>query len=189
MHESFTHMSTLELERGLADVLASPRVAGTLEALFVRPTSNQRRALAEASLTPSGGIEGDRWVHDNHRFPDGSGDLRSQLSLMNIRVLRRVALEPEAMSLAGDNLIVDFDLSEENLPPGAQLAIGPEAIIELTDLPHTGCSKFAKRFGDDARNFVNVKDHKSLHLRGRYAKVIRGGTVRIGDPVSKHSDT
>lgn len=183
MHEAVTHMSAIELEQGLDDVLASPRDVGKLDAIFVRPAANERRALSEARLTPDGGIDGDRWVTD--RLSDRKSDTRSQLSLMNARLLRQIAGESDAMCLAGDNLILDFDLGEENLPPGTQLKIGSDAVIELTDMPHTGCGKFAKRYGDDARAFVNHKDRKPLHLRGRYAKVIHGGTVRTGDEVRK----
>lgn len=186
MHEAATQLSAIELEQVLTEVLASPRETGTLDSIFVRPATNERRTLTEARLTPEGGIEGDRWVTDSYyRLPDGSSDPRSQLSLMNARLLRQIAGEPDAMCLAGDNLIVDFDLGEKNLPPGSRLAVGTTAIIEMTDLPHTGCSKFAKRYGDDARMFVNLKDRKPLHLRGRYAKVVHGGTVRIGDDVRK----
>jgi hypothetical protein len=186
MHKAAMHMTAIELEQGLPEVLASPRDAGTLNSIFVRPAANERRTLAEARLTPEGGIDGDRWVTDSYyRLPDGTSDPRCQLSLMNDRLLRQLAGGDEAMCLAGDNLIVDFDLSEENLPPGARLAIGPDAIIELTDLPHTGCGKFAKRYGDAARAFVNIKDRKPFHLRGRYAKVVHGGTVRTGDEVRK----
>jgi hypothetical protein len=186
MHEAATHMSAVELEQALPDVLASPPDAGTVDAIFVRPAANERRTLAEARLTPEGGIDGDRWVTDSYyRLSDGRSDPRCQLSLMNARLLRQIAGDNEAMCLAGDNLIVDFDLGEQNLPPGTQLAIGPDAVIELTDLPHTGCGKFAKRYGDEARSFVNLKGRKLLHLRGRYAKVVRGGTVRRGDAVQK----
>ena len=63
---------------------------------------------------------------------------------MNARILRQIAGDEDAMCLAGDNLIVDLDLSEANLPAGSQLAIGSEVVIEITDLTHTGCSKFAQ---------------------------------------------
>ena len=179
-------MSAIELEQGLTNVLESPRDTGSLEAIFVRPANNERCTLSEARLTPEGGIDGDRWATESHpQLPDGTSDTRSQLSLMNARLLRQIAGDDEAMCLAGDNLIVDFDLGEENLPAGAQLKIGSDAIIELTDQAHTGCSKFARRYGDDARAFVNQKDRKLLHLRGRYAKVIHGGVVRTGDQVRK----
>jgi MOSC domain-containing protein YiiM len=96
-----------------------------------------------------------------------------------------VAGEEDAMCLAGDNLIVDFDLSEVNLPAGCQLEIGGQVVVEITDLPHTGCSKFARRYGDEARQFVNNVRGKALHLRGRYARIVRGGEIQIGDSVRK----
>ena len=51
--------------------------------------------------------------------------------------------------LAGDQLYVDLDLSHENLPVGTRLAIGT-AELEVTAAPHTGCKKFASRFGLEA---------------------------------------
>jgi len=89
------------------------------------------------------------------------------------------------MCLAGDNLIVDFDLSESNLPFGSQLAIGDEVLIEISDLAHTGCSKFQKRYGKEARTFTNNQRGKELHLRGRYARIIVGGEIQVGDVIRK----
>lgn len=190
MHESALHLNMLELEQGLADVLASPRDSGRLDAIFVRPASNERRALSEAKLTPTGGIEGDRWVHDSYyKTPDGAADPRSQISLMNARILRQISGSDDAMCLAGDNLIVDFDLSDDNLSPGTLLAIGAEVLLEITDLAHNGCGKLASRYGNDARTFINNKRGRELHLRGRYAQVARGGTILVGDSVRKHPVT
>jgi hypothetical protein len=39
-----------------------------------------------------------------------------QLNIMNTRVIALVAQSPERWSLAGDQLYIDLDLSEENLP-------------------------------------------------------------------------
>ena len=52
MHDTALHLSTVELEQGLAEVLASPRDTGRLEAIFVRPAPNERRTLAEARSRP-----------------------------------------------------------------------------------------------------------------------------------------
>jgi hypothetical protein len=182
-----THASAVELEQGLAEVLASPTDAGRLTAIFVRPAPNERRTLSSATLTPENGIDGDRWVHDSfYRLEDGRSDPRCQVSIMNDRFLRQIAGEEDGMCLAGDNLIVDLDLSDANLPAGSQITIGPEVILEISDQKHTGCSKFASRYGADAKTFANNKQGTALHLRGRYARIVRGGTIRVGDNVGKH---
>jgi MOSC domain len=188
MHNATQHASAIELEQGLPEVLASPIDAGHLTTIFVRPSPNERRTLDSATLTPEGGIDGDRWVGDSfYRLKDGRSDPRCQVSIMNDRFLRQVAGDTDDMCLAGDNLIVDLDLSEANLPAGSQVRIGSEVIIEISDLKHTGCSKFARRYGPDAKTFANNELGTALHLRGRYARIVRGGTIRVGDEVRKHA--
>ena len=85
---------------------------------------------------------------------------------------------------AGDQLYVDFDLSADNAPPGTRLVIGA-AVILVTEPPHTGGKKFAGRHGLDALKFVNSSVGKHLRLRGINARVIRPGTIRVGDVVTK----
>jgi MOSC domain-containing protein YiiM len=185
MHNTNQHASAGELELGLAEVLASPTDSGRLTAIFVRPAPNERSTLDSATLTPENGIDGDRWVGDHPK--DSSSDPRCQVSIMNDRFLRQVASDESDMCLAGDNLIVDLDLSEANLPAGSQIAIGPEVILEISDQKHTGCSKFARRYGPDAKAFANNIRGTALHLRGRYARIVRGGTILVGDQVGKHA--
>ena len=102
---------------------------------------------------------------------------------MNIRAVRALADESE-WPLAGDNIYVDLDLSPDNLPPGTKLIVG-ESLLEVTEDPHTGCSKFTDRFGSEATKWVNSKVGRSLNLRGINAKVIQGGAIRRGDTVRK----
>ena len=181
-----TEYVTMEqIEAGLAHVLASPRDQGKLEAIVIRPEEDQRQVCTLAYLSPEGGVEGDRWVTSSSlRLPDGRPDPRAQVSLMNARLLRMIAGSDERISLAGDNLVVDLDLSEANMPVGQKLSVG-EVVLEITDVPHTGCQKFARRFGPDAVRFVNGADRRSLHLRGVYARILRAGTLRVGDVLRK----
>src|SRR5262249_45056755 len=107
-----------------------------------------------------------------------------QLNIMNARAIDLIAQSKDRWPLAGDQLFVDFDLSEVNLPPWTKLALGT-AIIEVTDQPHTGCGKFIERFGVDAAKFVNSSIGRELHLRGINARVVKPGTIRVGDSVKK----
>ena len=92
--------------------------------------------------------------------------------------------ERERWPLAGDQLYLDLDLSDDNLPHGSRLAIG-SAVIEVTAIPHNGCLKFKARFGKEAVQFVNSDVGKRLHLRGINAKIIQPGVIRQGDVITK----
>jgi len=186
MHDAPHHLTTLELEQGMADVLESPSDEGFVTAIFVRPATNERRELREAELTPEGGINGDRWLHDDYYRAKGKEpDPRAQVSLMNARYLRHIAGGDDAMCLAGDNLIVDFDLSEVNVPAGTRLQMGERVVLEISDVPHTGCSKFERRYGKEAKAFTNNPRGKKLHLRGLYGRIVTGGSIKVGDVVRK----
>jgi MOSC domain-containing protein YiiM len=84
--------------------------------------------------------------------------------------------------LCGDQIYVDLDLSVSNLPDGARLRLGG-AVIEVSKAPHTGCSKFAARFGEDSFAWVNSPAGRAARLRGLNASVVTSGVVRVGDRV------
>jgi MOSC domain-containing protein YiiM len=178
------HLNQDELEAGLAHILQSPRDRGVLEAIVIRPATDARQPLQQAELSPEQGLHGDRWVKGGATRPDGRPDPDMQLTLMNARTIALIAGEPTRWPLAGDNLYVDLDLSDDNLPPGTRLRVGT-ALLEVSAAPHTGCNKFAARFGLEATRFVNSREGKRLHLRGINAKVLEPGTVTVGDLVHK----
>ena len=86
--------------------------------------------------------------------------------------------------LAGDQVYADLDLSVGNLPAGASLRIGG-ALVEVTERPHTGCSKFASRFGLDALRWISTPAGRAARMRGMYVRVLEGGPVRVGDAIRK----
>jgi hypothetical protein len=182
---SARQLNTEELEQGLDNILQSPRNDGVLELIVKRPEVDQREVVAEGRLDIEQGLVGDNWLGRGNRYmPDGAADPERQLTIMNSRVAALVADDPERRGLAGDQLFLDMDLSGENLSPGTQLAIG-DAVIEVTEPPHTGCKKFAERFGRDAIVFVNSGPGKARNFRGINAKVIRSGDIKVGDVASK----
>ena len=183
--ESIRHLSMAELEAGLDDIRRAPKDEGRLEMIVRRPAVDQREVLQEGQLDLADGLLGDTWKsRGSSRTADGSAHPEMQLNLMNARVVALLAQDKQRWQLAGDQLFVEMDLSEENLPPGSQLAIG-EAVIEVTAQPHTGCQKFVSRFGLDAMKFVNSPLGKQLHLRGINAKVVQPGVIRAGDVIHK----
>jgi len=182
---SVEHATKWQLESGLDLIRASPPDAGTVELIARRPREGTRDVVEEATIDVDVGVVGDNWsTRPNRHTSDGGPDPLAQITLMNARAVALFARAAERWPLAGDQLYVDFDLSETNVPAGTRLAIGT-AVIEVTEEPHNGCAKFRHRFGEDALRFVNSPIGKSLHLRGINTKVVQSGVVRRGDPVRK----
>jgi hypothetical protein len=183
--QTVTHLTTRELEAGLEEIARSPTQDGVLEMIVRRPQVGEREILTEGYLDVADGLSGDSWkLRSSKRTADGSPHPDMQLNVMNARAVALVSQDRSRWHLAGDQLFVDFDLGEANVPAGTRLAIG-DAVIEVTSQPHTGCSKFIERFGLDALKFVNAPEYAHLHLRGINARVVRPGAVRPGDRVSK----
>jgi MOSC domain-containing protein YiiM len=177
--QEVVHLSQEELEAGLETIRQSPKDGGELVLIVRRPQSNEREILATGELDPRVGLVGDNWCERA-----SADDPDTQLNVMNARAAALVAIEPDRRSLAGDQLFIDIDLSDDNLPPGSRLSIGA-AVIEVTAVPHTGCKKFTQRFGVDAVKFVNTGTGKELHLRGINARVVQAGTIQAGDVARK----
>ncbi len=179
------HVTREQIEAGLDHIRQSPPDGGTLRMIVRRPAVDRREVVAEGQLDLGVGLVGDTWhQRASRRTPDGTPHPDMQLNVINARLIALIAREESRWPLAGDQLIVDFDLSEANLPAGTRLALGT-AVIEVTDQPHTGCGKFVERFGVDAMKFVNSPIGRELHLRGINAKVVVPGTIRVGDRISK----
>ena len=178
-------VTTHELEAALGYLCGSPPDGGRVELVVARPAVGERSVLAEGVLDPAVGLVGDSWLErGSRRTPDGAASPLLQLTLMNARVAELVAQRRERWPLAGDQLYVDLDLGGTNIPPGTRLQVGT-AVVEVTEQPHTGCAKFADRFGPDAARFVNSADGRAHNFRGINAHVVSSGVVRAGDVVTK----
>lgn len=179
------HLTLAELEAGLDEIRRSPKDEGVLELIVRRPQENEREVLETGELDVELGLVGDNWkTRGSSRTTDGFGHPEMQLNIMNARAAALVAQNRERWPLAGDQLYLDIDLSDDNLPPETRIAIGT-AIVEVTAIPHTGCKKFVGRFGLEAMKFVNSPVGRKLNLRGINAKVVKPGVIRVGDAARK----
>jgi MOSC domain-containing protein YiiM len=176
------HVPRESLDPQLPALRALSSEQGTLRHIVVRPREGERELPDRGELTIEDGLVGDRWrpkLDDN-----GEPFRQTQLTIASTHLLGLIA-EPDRWPLSGDNLLVDMGLDADSLPAGSRLAIGDTVIVQISEVPHTGCAKFSARFGSDALKFINSPDGRQLRLRGVNAHVIVPGTVSTGDAVRR----
>ena len=185
MQAEIKHLSTPDLEAGLDDIIDSPKNQSVLDMIVSRPEEDAREVMELADLDVNVGLVGDTWQdRPSARSGDGKAHPDMQITIMNSRVANLVAQDKERWPLSGDQLFADIDLSADNMPPGTRISVG-SAILVATDQPHTGCKKFAARFGADAFKFISSPVGKELQLRGINCKVVQNGEIKPGDSVKK----
>ncbi len=178
------YFSIEELDAGLAALGASPQQQGTVELIACRPQTGARQVVEQAEFSAEAGLIGDNWRQRFDQAAAGEIDPETQVTLMNSRVIQAITQDRALWAQAGDQLYVDFDLSAANLPPGQRLAVG-SVVLEVSAIPHTGCSQFRGWFGHAALRFVNDNEVKHLNRRGINARVVQAGTIRTGDAITK----
>ncbi len=147
--------------------------------VVARPAENERQTLESGTFTVAGGLDGDDW------HVRGSVDPDAQVTLINQAWVDHISGgDRSRWPWAGDQVVVDLDLSTDNLTPGDRLQLG-SAVVEVTPKPHTGCKKFVARFGVEAQRLGATDLGKALRLRGIYVKVIEDGEAGPGDTITK----
>jgi hypothetical protein len=180
-----TYRTVAELDAGLARVLDAPLDEGTVRLVVRRPGRGQREILEVGQLDTEAGLVGDDWINRPGMGSDEPSPY-AQVTVMNARVAELISGDPEpaAWAQCGDQLYLDLDISEANMPPGTRLRIG-EAILEVQAEPHTGCAQFRGWWGADALRFISTEQGRALRMRGANTVVVRSGTVRPGDRAAK----
>jgi len=176
------------LQNGFDHIKQSPSNHGILKLIVIRPQEDLRQVQEEGILDESQGLMGDNWAaRGSTKTEDGSAHPEMQINIMNSRAIDLITQEKDDWKTAGDQLFVDLNLNKDNVPPGTKLAIG-DAELEVTPMPHTGCKKFAQRFGTDALKFISSPEGRQWQLRGINARVVKTGSIQKGDQVFKVPD-
>ena len=168
----------------LVEIRAAPQEVGTVELMVRRPAVDEREVVDEAELDLEEGLVGDNWRARGRSGGRRPANPDAQITVMSSRAIALAAGDRDRWALAGDQLYLDLDLSSDNLPPGTRLEVG-SAVIEVTAEPHTGCKKFAARFGLETLEVFNSPEGRALNLRGINTRVVRAGAVHVGDAVRK----
>lgn len=165
-------------EAWLKALPASPKEGGCVVRCVVRPRSGARELVDELAVDPRHGVAGDLFGIGRPGSP------KRQVSLINAHVLASFAgPDPERAAQSGDNLVVDLDLSEENLPAGTRLTAG-SAELEISDVVYDPCGAFQERFGAEAMRLALCALRHGLRGRGVLCSVVRAGTIRAGDAIA-----
>lgn len=132
-------------------------------------------AVREALLTPAG-LEGDR--QRDLRFHGGPERALCLYSLERILELQREghAIFPGS---AGENVTI-VGMDWQRLEPGARLALGDEAVVEVTRYT-SPCKTIADSF--IGRDFTRISQKEHPGYSRVYARIIQTGRLFIGQPV------
>ena len=168
-------LSLSELETGHMSMIAPPKDSGRVILIVRRCGEGVRETPERARLCIEAGLFGDEWSRRPTR------DVEAQLAVMRADVAKLIA-NGRPLTMFGDNVFVDLDISNAELPAGTRLRVG-EAVVEVTPKAHTGCGKFHSRFGEDAFRFVNAAAGRHQNLRGIYWRVIESGEVSVYDTI------
>jgi MOSC domain-containing protein YiiM len=163
-----------DLEQMLKGLPPGRKNTGRVTLLMRRGEGGRREILQKVVLAAGIGIPGDAWSRSANPHED------MQIAVMEKDMAELIA-NGQPLTLFGDCLILDIDLSSANLPSGSRVRVG-NAVLEVTPMPHNGCRKFRGRFGEGALRFVSMREIRHRNLRGIYMRVLEGGEVSAGDP-------
>ena len=169
------HLAYREIVERIRALPVPPRHRGRVVLVVVRPDVDTRLTPLRCHLSPAEGLANDRWSRPERRV------LEAQVSVMRADIAAVVA-NGQPLSLFGDNLLVELDLSPENLPAGTLVRVGTARCV-VTPKPHTGCAKFAARFGEAAREATAAPELDGQRVRGIYVRVLEAGHVSPGDAI------
>jgi MOSC domain-containing protein YiiM len=154
---------------------------GEIASLHISPGGVPKLAVPEARVHALG-LDGD----DHHDRRHHGGPERA-ICLFSVEIMATLNAEghPIAPGSTGENVAVrgiDWAL----MVPGARVRLGGDVELEITRYT-TPCKTIRASFADGDFQRILQADHPGESRV--YAKVLRDGTIRAGDPISVFSPT
>ncbi len=144
----------------------SPKPAGTIVALSVSKSKGEKKNnIASGRFIIRHGLEGDAHAADWHR----------QVSLLGVESIAKI--QAAGMDVTPGDFaenVTTAGLRLWELPIGTRLQLGDEVRLEVTQIGKTCHQR--------CRIFHQVGDCV-MPREGIFAKVLQGGTVRVGDAI------
>lgn len=181
-----TGASMADLMAAVPEILNAPVTDAPISTLCYRETFGARAFVDDLLLDKMNGVHGDRWQeHAWLRRDDGMPDPRIQVSILPRRTYDAVVGRHDASTLhPGDTIIADMNMTEANLPTGTLIGAGT-AVLRVSDVFNDGCVKWRARYGDTAKEWINLPDHIPLRLRGVLCEIVQSGVIKRSDRLIK----
>lgn len=134
----------------------------------------------------SGVVTGEGLRGDFHNDYRSHGGPTAALCLFTLEQVQRLQAEghPIFPGSTGENITLE-GFPQAALIPGARLTLGDMVLIEITRYT-TPCKTIAESFSDGDFTRISHKVHPGESRV--YARVLRGGEIRLGDPVHLLAD-
>ena len=138
-------------------------------------------AIREAEVTELG------LTGDDHKFPDIHGGPERAVCLFSLERIQELQAEghPIFPGAVGENITIS-GIDWNDVTPGQKLSLGEEVLVEITSYT-SPCNSIPESFVGGEYQRISQKLHPGYSRV--YARVLRRGRIKIGQPVRLNGRT
>ena len=154
---------------------------GRIFQLNTSPGGVPKLAIREAEVTELG------LTGDDHKFPDIHGGPERAVCLFSLERIQELQAEghPIFPGAVGENVTIS-GIDWNKVTPGQKLSLGDEVLLEITSYT-SPCNSIPESFVAGEYQRISQKLHPGYSRV--YARVLRPGRIRIGQPVQLNGKT
>ncbi len=154
---------------------------GRIFQLNTSPGGVPKLAVREAQVTELG-LEG-----DDHKFPNIHGGPERAVCLFSLERIQELQAEghPIFPGAVGENVTIS-GIDWRDVTPGQKLLLGEEVLVEITSYTKP-CNSIPESFIAGEYQRISQKLHPGYSRV--YARVLRTGRIKIGQPVRLNGRT